>query len=213
MRYVVFFAPKGGVGSTTMAAHFAWNAARSGVRTGAVSLDPTGSLVHLLAGSDLCLERDAIWPVEPNLWTTFSPEEMPPPAVWETEPELVVVDVKHGGPGTVAPRVDLWVLPVGDEQALRNLVGGRFPPIEAERHQLVVNLLAPCNDPRRLAREVAEAEEIELYPEGIPAAASIRQAVDASQCVWEGRFHGSYTSRTFRKWANATLQSVMPQSL
>lgn len=209
MKTILFYAPKGGVGSTTLAAHFAWNAARSGVPTVAVSLDPTGHLAHLLAGEDLYLERDARWAVEPQLSVTFSPEELPRVEIWDPVPELVVIDLKYGGRGTVSRPVDLWVVPVGNEQTLRNLLGGRFPPTEAQRNQLLLNQIAPANDPRLRAQEVAEAEEFELYPEGIPAAVSIRQAVEESRCVWDGPFKESYSNRTLRTWASATLQSVM----
>lgn len=209
MKYVVFFAPKGGVGSTTLAAHFAWNAARSGVPTVAVSIDETGHLLHLLAGYDVCDQRDMIWPVEDNLRVTFSPEEVPQIEGWEQVPALAVLDVKHGSNVTLSRRMDLWVIPVGNEQTLRNLVGGRFPPIEADRKQLLFNRLGRFNPALQHARDVAQDEQMELYGHSISEAASIRQAVEESRCVWDGPFKDSFTNRTLRAWANATLQTVM----
>lgn len=205
MKRVVFYVPKGGAGTTTLAALFAWHAARSGIPTVAVSVDLSGHLLRVL-GQETTFSLDALSKVEPNLWVTYAPQEVPDVRAFSSEctPELLVVDAKCGS-GIRIEEADLLLAPISEIQALRNLVSlHKRGALSAVRTMLSLNRQSFENDLSAAAAcAVYENPSLELHPVALCEAASIRRVTEAGRCLWDLPHRQSWSSRCVARWADS----------
>ena len=213
MKTVQFYCPKGGVGSTTLAAHFARYAARRGIATLAVSVDQSGHLIELLDGRDESLVQDSVRQVEFNLTAMYCPYEVPDFASLEVQPDLVVVDTKHDGrEEQVLPPVDLWLVPITCGQSLRNFYSGMLTNRlgnHAQQTVVVPNRQSWGSSKVHDAKQLCTAGSVwEVHPVAIPDAGSFSTAGLRGTSVWDTRFKRSWSARRLAEWAEHTLVLV-----
>jgi len=212
MKTVLFHCPKGGVGSTTLAAHLALHAARNGLPTVAVSVDASGHLMRLLNGDDTELVQDSLIEVAPNLRAIYAPAELPDLGCFDCGKRLalLVIDMKYCGEVTLPFSVDLRIVPIIDACALRNIASEvARPGLQAQVTALVLNQYDLLSSRQTAAQQVASVRpNTVLHPVQIPNAQSIREAGERYQCVWDSAFRDSWSSRQLRAWAAQTLQQL-----
>ena len=212
MKTVLFHCPKGGVGSTTLAAHLAFHAARSGVPAVAVSIDASGHLMRLLNGDDTELAQDSLIEVAPNLRAIYAPAELPDLVCFDCDkmPALLVIDMKYCGEVTLPFPVDLRIVPITDACSLRNIASEvARPGLQAQVTSLVLNQHDLLSSRQVAAQQVASFRpNTVLHSVQIPNAQSIREAGERCQCVWDSAFRDSWSSRQLRAWAAQTLQQL-----
>lgn len=214
MKRVVFHVPKGGAGTTTLAALFAWHAARSGIPTIAVSVDLSGHLLRVL-GQETTFCLDALAKVEPNLWVTYAPQEVPDVRAFASEcsPELLVIDAKCGSEVRVE-EANLLLAPISEIQALRNLLSmHRRGALGGVRTMLSLNRQSFENDLATAATfAVCENPSLELHPVALCEAASIRRVTETGRCLWDLPHRQSWSSRCVAQWADSLrAQLFLPE--
>lgn len=162
MKRIAFHSTKGGVGTTSLAAHLCAVARDGGIRVAGLSLDPTGDLAQWLAPLDIpCLDGLR--------------GEMP-----TADTELLVVDI-NTQIQDLPPEIDQFIIPIDGrmsyEHALR--LSDRLPGavLWLANHVHTPGFCVRFEIPRHLARVQ------QLLP-GVPRSHAIAEAGAMRRLVW-----------------------------
>ena len=104
MKIIALYNEKGGVGSTSLAAHLCWLARENGIRVAGISFDPTTEL------------RGWIEPLGISWFDGLRHQEPDECA------ELLVADI-HGQTRNIVLEPDLWVIPIEGRMSYENAIG------------------------------------------------------------------------------------------
>jgi hypothetical protein len=136
---VGFGSVPGGTGCTTLAIHAATYAARQGLHTLAISIDPSADMLRRMGVDDDALYIDAHYVKEDRLNLAVMPPEGATYDVRDAlpnlgfggevqNPEIIILDM---GPGVVTGsfgvRADYWVVPIQDLRSLASIEQRTFP--------------------------------------------------------------------------------------
>ena len=133
---VGFGSVPGGTGCTTLAIHAATFAARQGLHTLAISIDPSADMLRRMGVDELYI--DAYWIKEDRLKLAFMP---PPFFIYDVvtslpnlgfggevgSPDIIFLDL---GPGIVQSetvRADFWVVPIQDTRSFESIRSRTYP--------------------------------------------------------------------------------------
>lgn len=190
-----FGSAPGGTGCTMLAMHAAVYAARQGMRTLAVSVDPTGGLMFRLGASkyhdaaercDSAYEHLQLFWSQPGLLIRELVRDFLP----HTDCDVIVIDL---GPNIVktglssVPLADCWVIPVPDERALRSLASRLYPV--GTQETLFVRTFCPdapsLDDMEAVFDKFPPAGPHALLHTDIPSSGLLRRTCNERKTIWE----------------------------
>lgn len=189
-----FGSAPGGTGCTMLAMHSAVYGARQGMRTLAVSVDPTGGLLFRLGASEpqasgLC-DSDhehlrLCWSQRGLLVRSLARDFRP-----DLVCDLIVIDL---GPNIVktkldsVPLADCWVIPMPDERAIRSLAFGLYPV--GTKETLFVRTFSESAPSRvdigKVFQQFPPAGPHALLHTDIPTSGLLRRTCDERKTIWE----------------------------
>ncbi len=194
---VGFGSVPGGTGCTTLAIHAATYAARQGLHTLAISIDPSADMLRRLGCDEPRI--DDHWTKEKRLKLAFVPPE---PHVYDVvdylpnlgfggkvgNPEIIFLDM---GPGVISEhvvRADFWVVPIQDSRSLESLAQRTFP-LGIYQTLFVLSRMS-FNTSRRLRQsseylQVVNREEALLLRSDIPSSGLLRRTASECKTIWE----------------------------
>ncbi|MBL9041690.1 MAG: transposase [Myxococcales bacterium] len=219
---VGFGSVPGGTGCTTLAIHAATYAARQGLHTLAISIDPSADMLRRLGCDEACIDghrtkekrlKLAFVPPETYL---FSVVEYLPNLGFGGEvgnPEIIILDL---GPGLITPpllvRADFWVVPIQDSRSLASIEQRRFPMGITET--LFVLSRVPLDASRRLLESTRDClktvnrEKARLLNSIVPSSGLLRRTASERKTIWELTSR-SLTTRKVEGFCREVVENVL----
>lgn len=161
-KIIAFHNEKGGVGSTSSAAHLCWLARENGIRVAGISVDPTAELRGWLAPLGIP-------------WLDGLKHETP-----SADTQLLVADI-HSQAQDIPLGPDLWVIPIEGRTSYENAIN-----LADRLHEPIVWLPTHIHGTSLYARhEVPPAlgRVKQIFP-GVPRSHAIAEAGAEQRLVW-----------------------------
>ena len=217
---VGFGSVPGGTGCTTLAIHAATFAARKGLHTLAISIDPSADMLRRLGCDEACIDGHCT--KEKRLKLAFVPPETYLFSVVEYlpnlgfggevgNPEIIILDL---GPGLITPpllvRADFWVVPIQDSRSLGSIEQRRFPMGITET--LFVLSRVPLDASRRLLGSTRDClktvNRARLLNSIVPSSGLLRRTASERKTIWELTSR-SLTTRKVEGFCRELLDNIL----
>ncbi len=193
MKTVAIFARKGGVGKSTTSFNLACHAARSGIKSMLISMDPQGDSIRW-ANKDRPLKMDDLFTSEHGVKTLYLPysrEREMDLGLGSMGLDLLIVDMPPVHEAIEHVKPDLWVIPVDG----RNAIIDTMPCIKHMKTKcphiawLPNRINAGGESAASAIREALAELGDQVLPE-VADSAVIARSGEASTPVWKAPFQG-----------------------